>query len=101
MVIKHAEEIKKYAAEQKFSVVEPNVRCWKKQKELLKEANSTRKAFRKTRHGNFNAADEKVLKFVFEKYKKRPSRYRRNDTKALEVATSLKIVQQDFKANNG
>jgi hypothetical protein len=38
-------------------------------KELLKGPISTRKAFCGTKHGNFNAVDEKVMKFVLEKHK--------------------------------
>jgi hypothetical protein len=38
-------------------------------KELLKGANSTRKAFHGPKHGTFNGADEKVLEFVLEKCK--------------------------------
>jgi hypothetical protein len=34
--------------------MEPNVQQWKKQKELLKEANSTQKAFCGPKHRNFN-----------------------------------------------
>jgi hypothetical protein len=49
--------------------LEPNVRCWRKQKELLKGANSTQKAFCGPKHGNFNAVDEKVLEFALEKRK--------------------------------
>jgi transposase-like protein len=41
MVIKHAEETNNCATARKFDVVEPNVRHWRKQKELLKGANST------------------------------------------------------------
>jgi transposase-like protein len=41
MVIKHAEETNNCATARKFGVAEPNVRRWRKQKELLKEANST------------------------------------------------------------
>jgi transposase-like protein len=41
MVIKHAEETNNCAMAQKFGVEEPNVRHWRKQKELLKGANST------------------------------------------------------------
>jgi hypothetical protein len=44
--------------------VEPNVRRWRKQKELLKGANSTWKALHEPKHGNFNDTDEKVLEFV-------------------------------------
>jgi hypothetical protein len=85
---------------QKFCITEPNVRQWKKQKELLKEANSTQKAFCGPKHRNFNVVHEKVLKFVLEKHK-----YGLNITretikmKALETATSLKIPQQGFKAS--
>jgi transposase-like protein len=69
MVIKHVEETNNCTTARKFGVTEPNVRCWRKQKELLKGANSTRKAFRGPKHGNFNAADEKVLEVVLEKRK--------------------------------
>jgi transposase-like protein len=41
MVIKHAEEINNCVTARKFGVTEPNVRRWRKQKELLKGANST------------------------------------------------------------
>jgi transposase-like protein len=41
VVIKPAKEANNCAAAQKFGVVEPNVRCWRKQKELVKEVNST------------------------------------------------------------
>jgi hypothetical protein len=64
MVIKHAEESNNCATARKFRVAEPNVRRWRKQKELLKGAHSTRKAFRGPKHGNFNAVDDKVLEFV-------------------------------------
>jgi hypothetical protein len=52
-----------------FNVAEPNVRRWRKQKLLLKGANSTQKAFCGPKHGNFNAIDEKALEFVLEKRK--------------------------------
>jgi transposase-like protein len=67
MVIKHVEETNNCAMARKFGVAEPNVRHWRKQKELLKGANSTRKAFRGSKRGNFNAVDKKVLEFVLEK----------------------------------
>jgi hypothetical protein len=41
---------------------------WRKQKELLKGANSTQKAFCKPKHRNLNATN-KVLLFVLEKFK--------------------------------
>jgi hypothetical protein len=69
MVIKHAEETNNCTVARKFGVAEPNVRGWRKQKELLKGANSTPKAFRGTKHGNFIAIDDKVLEFVLEKRK--------------------------------
>jgi hypothetical protein len=49
-------------------VREPNTQHWRKQKELLKGANSTQKAFCKPKHRNLNATD-KVLLFVLEKLK--------------------------------
>jgi transposase-like protein len=61
MVFKHAEHTNNCATARKFGVAEPNVRCWRKQKELLKGANSTREAFHGPKHGNFNAVDKKVL----------------------------------------
>jgi hypothetical protein len=67
MVIKYVEETNNFATVWKFGVEEPNVRSWRKQKELLKGANSTQKAFRGPKHGNFNAVNEKVLEFVLEK----------------------------------
>jgi transposase-like protein len=57
MVIKHVEEINNCTAARKFGVAEPNIRRWRKQKEPLKGANSTRKAFHGLKHGNFNAVD--------------------------------------------
>jgi hypothetical protein len=82
--------------------VEPNVRRLRKQKELLKGANSTRKAFCGPKHGNFNAADKKVLRIVLEKRKNGfPVTGETIRMKALEIATSLKIPRQDFKASNG
>jgi hypothetical protein len=82
--------------------VESNVRRWRKQKELIKGANSTRKAFRGPKHGNFNAVDEKVLEFVLEKRKNGlPVTRETIGMKALEIATSLKISRQDCKASNG
>jgi hypothetical protein len=70
----------------KFGVAELNVRCWRKQKELLKEENSTQKAFR----GNFNAGDEKVLEFVLEKRKNGlPVTRETIRMKTLEIAASL------------
>jgi transposase-like protein len=102
MVIKHAEETNKCTAAQKFGVAEPNVRCWRKQKELLKGANSTQKAFRGPKHGHFNAIDEKVLEFVLEKCKNGlPITRETIRVKALEIATFLKIPLQDFKSSNG
>jgi hypothetical protein len=68
MVIKHVEETNNCAMARKFDVTELNVRR-RKQKELLKGANSTRKAFRGPKHGNFNAIDEKILEFVLERSK--------------------------------
>jgi hypothetical protein len=53
------------------------------------------------KHGNFNAADEIVLDFVLEKRKNGlPITRETKRTKALEIATSLKIPRQDFKASN-
>jgi transposase-like protein len=69
MVIKHAEQTNNCATARKLGVSEPNVRRWRKQKELLKGANSNRLAFRGPKHGNFNAVDKKVLEFVLEKRK--------------------------------
>jgi hypothetical protein len=92
MVIKHAEETNNCATAWKFDVAEPNVRRWRKQEELLKGANSTQKAFRGPKHGNFNAVDEKVLEFVLEKCKNGlPVTRETIRMKALEIATSLKI----------
>jgi transposase-like protein len=102
MVIKHAVETNNCAMARKFSVAEPNVRRWRKQKELLKGANSTRKAFCGPNHGNFNAIDEKVLESVLEKRKNGlPVTREIIRMKALEIAASLKIPRQDFKASNG
>jgi transposase-like protein len=102
MVIKHAEETNNCATARKFGVAEPNVRCWSKQKELLKGANSTLKAFRGPKHGHFNAVEEKVLEFVLEKHKNGlPITRETIRIKALEITTSLKIPRQDFKASNG
>jgi transposase-like protein len=102
MVIKHAEETNNCATARKFGVTEPNVRCWRKQKELLKGANSIRKAFHGPKHGNFNAVDEKVVLFVLEKRKNGlPVTRETIGMKSLEIATSLKIPRQDFKASNG
>jgi hypothetical protein len=102
MVIKHAEETNNCAMARKFCVAELNVRRWRKQKELLKGANSTRKAFRGPKHGNFSAIHEKVLEFVLEKCKNDlPVTRETIRMKALEVATSLKIPRQDFEASNG
>jgi hypothetical protein len=71
-------------------------------KDLLKGTNSTRKAFRGPKHGNFNAVEEKVLEFVVEKCKNGlPITRVTIRMKALEIATSLKIPRQDFKASNG
>jgi transposase-like protein len=100
MVIKHAEETNNCTTAWKFGVVEPNVRRWRKQKEQLKGANSNQKPFRGPKHGNFNAVDEKVLEFVLEKRKNGPPVTRETiRMKALEIATSLKIPRQDFKAS--
>jgi hypothetical protein len=102
MVIKHAEQTNNCATARKFGVAEPNVRCWRKQKALLKGANSARKAFRGPKHGNFNAVDEKVLEFVLEKCKNGlPVTREAIRMKALEIARFLKIPRQDFKASNG
>jgi transposase-like protein len=101
-VIKHAEETNNCTTAQKFSVAEPNLRHWRKQKELLKGATSTQKAFCGPKHGNFKDVDEKVLEFVLEKRKNcLPITRETIRMKALEIATSLKIPQQDFKASNG
>jgi hypothetical protein len=92
MVLKHAKEANNCATARKFGVAELNVRHWRKQKELLKGANSTRKAFYGSKHGNFNAVDEKVLEFVLEKRKNGlPITRETIQMKALEIATSLKI----------
>jgi hypothetical protein len=64
MVIKHVEKTNNCAATWKFGVVELKAHARRKQKELLKGTNSTQKAFRGPKHGNFNAVDEKVLEFV-------------------------------------
>jgi hypothetical protein len=101
MVIKHAEENNNCTAAWKFVVAEPNVQRWRKQKELLKGPNLTRKVFRGPKHGNFNAVDEKVLEFVLEKRKNGlPITRETIRMKALEIATSQKIPWQDFKASN-
>jgi glutathionyl-hydroquinone reductase len=78
--------------------VGPNIQHWRKQKELLKRANSTQKAFCRPKHGNFNATDEKFLEYVLEKC---PVTRETIQMKALEIAISLKISQQDFKASSG
>jgi hypothetical protein len=53
------------------------------------------------KHGNFNTVDEKVLEFVLEKRKNGlPITRETIRMKALEIATFLKIPQQDFKASN-
>jgi hypothetical protein len=100
MVIKHAEETNNCTAAWKSGVTEPNVRCWRKQKELLKGANLTQKAFRGPKHVNFNNIDKKALEFVLEKRKNGlPVTRETIRMKALEIATSLKIPRQDFKAS--
>ena len=38
MVIKHAQETNNHAVSQKFCVVQQNVCCWRKQKDLLLKA---------------------------------------------------------------
>jgi transposase-like protein len=97
IVIKHVEETNNCAAARKFGVAEPNVRHWRKQKELSKGANSTRKVFCVPKHGNFNAVNEKVLELVLEKRKNGlPVTRETIRMKALEIAKSLKIPQQDF-----
>jgi hypothetical protein len=67
MVIKDAQETNNCATTCKFGVTERNVLHWRKQKELLKEANSTQKEFCEPKHGNFNATNKKVLEFVLTK----------------------------------
>jgi hypothetical protein len=102
MVFKHAEETNNCTVAWKFGVAEPNVRRWRKQKELLKGANPFQKAFCGPKHGNFSAVDEKVLEFVLKKRKNvLPVTRETIRMKSLEIATSLKIPQQDFKASNG
>jgi transposase-like protein len=92
MVIKHAEETNNCATARKFGVAEPNVRRWRKQKQLLKGTNSTRKAFRGPKHGNFNAVDEKFLEFVEEKRKNGlPVTRETIRMRAFEIATSLRF----------
>jgi transposase-like protein len=102
MVIKHVEETNNCATARKFGDAEPNVRRWRKQKELLKGANSTRKAFRGPKHGNFNAVDENGLEFVLKKRENGlPVTRETIRMKTFEIATCLKIPRQDFKAGNG
>jgi hypothetical protein len=94
MIIKHVEETNNCATAWKFGIAELNVRCWRKQEELLKGTNSTRKAF--------HAVDEKVLEFLLEKCKNGlPVTIETIRMKAFEIVTSLKIPRQDFKASNG
>jgi transposase-like protein len=88
-VIRHAEETNNCTTAQKFGVMDLKVRHWRKQK-LLKGANSTQKAFRGPKHGNFNAADKKVLEFVLEKRKNGlPITRETIRMKALDTATYI------------
>jgi hypothetical protein len=58
-------------------------------------------AFCRPNLGNFNAIVKKILEFVLEKHKNGLHCIRETKwIKVLEVATSLKILQQDFKASN-
>jgi hypothetical protein len=63
-VISFAEQFRNRAAQREFGILESNVHYWRKQKELLKNAKSGRRAFRGLKagksayftHPNFSAA---------------------------------------------
>jgi transposase-like protein len=99
LVIRHTEETNNCAAARKFGVAEPNVRRWRKQKELLKGVNSTRKEFGGPKHENFNAVTRKFWSLLEKRKNGLPVTRETILMKALEIATSLKIPWQNFKAN--
>jgi hypothetical protein len=73
-VISFAEQFRNRAAQTEFRILESNVRYWRKQKELLKNAKSDSRAFRDLKagksayftHPNFSAATLKKVRKLCE-----------------------------------
>ena len=65
-VISFAEQFGNRAAEREFGILESNVRYWRKQKELLKNAKSDRKAFRGPKAGKYSALEDELLTYFEE-----------------------------------
>lgn len=102
IVIRHAESTNNSVAAQHYGVSEANVRRWRKMKDRLKNANSTRKAFSGPKHGRFIELERTVVEYVREKRNEGlPITVEVIKMKALEVATTLKIVRADFRASRG
>jgi hypothetical protein len=100
--ISFAEQFGNRAAEREFGILESNVRYWRKQKELLKNAKSDSRAFRGSKTGKYSALEDELLNF-FEELK--------NDVIAVthdmlhlragELAKSHNISDDEFKASRG
>lgn len=101
-VIKAAEDSNNSAAARAFGISEKNVRRWRKQKNELKNAATTRKSFGGPKVGRFDEVEKILINFVREKradglpISREVMRF-----KALEIATSLNIPRGDFSASTG
>lgn len=102
MVCNEAERTNNCAAARKYTVDEKNIRRWRNEKEVLKIACSTRKAFRGPKKGQHKDLDELVVKYIVEKRAEGLPITREVITlKALEIATEMGIPRHQFKASLG
>lgn len=89
-------------AARRYGVNESNVRNWKADLNRLKNANSSRKAFRGPKTGHFHKVDRLVVDFIREKQNDgMPISRDVVHLKAQEVAREMNILRTSFKASNG
>jgi hypothetical protein len=101
-VMKFAEQNGNRAAERKFSVNEAHIRYWRKQKEALCKAKCCVRAFRGPKTGKFPTLEEKLLKYFQEtRSNGNAVSHKMLQFRARDIAQSLNISENEFKASRG
>lgn len=101
-VIAFAKQHGNRAAEREFSASEKLVRCWRKQKDMLKSTKLSRRAFRGPKAGTFPHIEEEVFAYVQEMRNNGCSiSYEMLQMKAREISRKQGIPITAFKASRG
>jgi hypothetical protein len=102
-VIEYADKHGNRASSREFSVLEFNMRCWRKQKDaLLQTTNKSRKAFRGPKSGKFPQLEDEILKYVRGLRSNGVSvSHEMLHFKACEIATRQGISPSQFKVSRG